>query len=173
MLLLVIVFLVIFFGFMAFTGAPYLPSKKSDVERAFSKLYRLSSRDVLVDIGSGDGMVLRIARQYGARAYGYEINPLLVLVSKWLSRGDARVTTYLANFWKKNLPVDTTVVYLFGDDRDIKRMYGYVEKQATILGRSVYLISYGFEVPGQKYRKKHQAHILYQVKPLQSDDELI
>ena len=64
-------------GFSAFMGAPYLPSHRRDVARAFDELYPLSSSDVLLDIGSGDGVVLRQASKRGARAIGYEIHPLL------------------------------------------------------------------------------------------------
>ena len=51
--------LIVFAGFTAFTGAPYVPSKPREVKRAFTKLYKLSAKDVVVDIGSGDGLVLR------------------------------------------------------------------------------------------------------------------
>ena len=90
--------LIVFAGFTAFTGAPYVPSKPREVKRAFTKLYKLSAKDVMVDIGSGDGLVLRAARRQGARAVGYEINPVLVLIAKWMSRHDAGVEVRLANF---------------------------------------------------------------------------
>ena len=77
-LLFAILAIVILVGFSAFTGAPYVPSHRRDVARAFRELYSLDANDVLVDIGSGDGVVLRQASQRGARAVGYEIHPLLV-----------------------------------------------------------------------------------------------
>ena len=107
-LLFAILAIVILVGFSAFTGAPYVPSHRRDVARAFRELYPLGANDVLVDIGSGDGVVLRQASKCGARAVGYEIHPLLVLLSRWLSRGDVRVAVYFANFWRVDLPNDTT-----------------------------------------------------------------
>lgn len=158
---------VVAMGLVVFTGAPYVPSKRRDIRQALTELYPLGSDDVLVDIGSGDGIVLRIARGYGARAVGYEINPLLVTVSWVLSRKDPAIKTRWGNFWRAELPPDTTVVYTFGDGRDIKKMYGFVQQQATRLGRSVSFISYGFAVPGATAVHQAGASFLYEVGPLQ------
>lgn len=157
--------IVLFVGFVALTGAPYLPSKFSDIQRAFRELYRLDENDVLVDIGSGDGIVLREASRLGAQAIGYEIHPLLVIVSRWLSRHDPRVTVQLANLWQKPLPDDVTVVYAFGDKRDIGRMLGRVQDEATRLGREIAFISYGFEIADRRPIKSVGAHHLYVVAP--------
>ena len=158
--------LVLAFGFMAFTGAPYLPSKRKDIERAFTELYKLTENDHVVDIGAGDGIVLRVASSRGARATGYEINPVIALIARFLSRGDSLVSVRVANLWSVAFPDDTTVVYVFGDTRDIKKMYAKVEEQATRLGRTLNLISYGFPVPGRQAVKKVGVSHLYRVEPL-------
>lgn len=158
---------IVLVGFVAFTGAPYVPSKRRDIARAFDELRKLGDDDVLVDIGSGDGVVLREASRRGARAVGYEIHPLLVAISKILSRGDTNVTVYIANFWRATLPSDTSVVYTFGDARDIEKMYAKVQKEATRLGRTIDFISYAFELRGVKPTKTVGAHHLYEIKPLQ------
>lgn len=155
------------FGFVVFFGAPYVPSKRGEVVRAFEELYPLAPDDTLVDIGSGDGIVLRLAAQRGAKAVGYEINPLLVLVSRWLSRSHPRVTVHLASFWSATLPQGTTVVYTFGDSRDIKKMLQKVEETASRLGRPIFFISYAIAVPGVQPVRKVGAHYLYRVAPLQ------
>jgi predicted RNA methylase len=108
MWLWVVAGIVVLAGFVAFTGAPYVPSKRRDVAKAFDELYPLTSKDVLVDIGSGDGIVLRMASKYGAKAIGYEIHPVLVLVSRLLSRRDKNVRVRLANFWRVPLPDTNT-----------------------------------------------------------------
>lgn len=153
-------------GFVAFTGAPYVPSKRRDVRRAFSELYPLSDKDVLVDLGSGDGIVLREASRLGARAVGFELHPILVVISKWLSRHDERVQVRQANLWRSKLPSDVTVVYIFGDGRDIAKMVAYVQKETNRLGHSVSLISYAFMTKDAPL-KTVGAHHLYQLKPLQ------
>lgn len=166
--LVVICCIVVGIGFVAFTGAPYVPSKRRDVRRALTELYPLSDRDVLVDIGSGDGIVLREASTRGARAVGYEIHPVLVLLARWLSRTDERVTVRQANFWRTDLPDDVTVVYTFGDGRDINKMAAYVQQQADRLGHELAFISYAFAT-SKTPDKTVGAHHLYIVKPLQDE----
>ena len=139
---------VLLFGFVAFTGAPYVPSRRRDLQKAFDELYRLKKTDVLVDIGSGDGVVLREASRRGARAIGYELQPLLVLISRWLS-----------------LPDETTVVYLFGDGRDIAKMVQYLQHETNRLGHDIWLLSYGFEAAGLTLHKTAGAHNLYLLQP--------
>ena len=166
MWLLVIFIVIVTFGFMAFTGAPYVPSKPKDLRRAFKELYPLGASDHLVDIGSGDGIVLRIASSCGARATGYEINPIINLIARVWSRHDSRVQAKFANFWTANFPDDTTVVYTFGDARDIGRMTQKVEDEASRLGHTLWFISYAFELPGYTAHKTVGAHHLYEIKPL-------
>ena len=153
------------FGFVAFTGAPYVPSRRRDLQRAFNELYQLKEADSLVDIGSGDGVVLREASRRGARAIGYELHPLLVLLSRWLSRGDKKVSVRLANFWRTPLPDDTTVVYLFGDGRDIAKMVQYLQCQTNRIDRDIWLISYGFEAADLELKRTVGAHNLYLLRP--------
>ncbi|NCU38372.1 hypothetical protein EOL96_04935 [Candidatus Saccharibacteria bacterium] len=164
---LILMGVVLLIGFVAFTGAPYVPSKRRDIVRAFSELYAIGPNDVLVDIGSGDGIVLRQASKLGAHAIGYEIHPILVVISRFLSRGDTRVRVVFANFWRKALPLETTVVYTFGDSRDINKMYQKIQHEAMRLNRELVFITYGFDVPSVKPVKQVGAHFLYKVKPLQ------
>lgn len=149
-------------------GAPYVPSHKKDVEGVFDKLYELSSDDLLVDIGSGDGKVCLAAARHGARAVGYEINPMLVLVARLRARNNPSVRFLLRDFWVSRLPSDTTVVYTFGDGRDIARMANYVEGEATRLGRPLHFLSYAFEVPGREAVGHTSSTYLYKLLPLQA-----
>lgn len=146
-------------------GAPYVPTRGRDVTRVFDEVYHLQSTDLLVDIGSGDGKVCVAAAKYGARAIGYEINPVLVLISRWRARRIDGVRFLLRDFWHSNLPADTTVVYVFGDSRDINRVADWVEQQATRLAKPLYLLSYAFEVPGRNVVARNKTHLLYEIKP--------
>lgn len=147
-------------------GAPYVPSRRADLKRAFTELYPLTKKDLLVDIGSGDGVVLRQAAACGARALGYELNPILVAISKVLSRkfGD-QIQIKLADFWYVKLPPETTIVYTFGESRDINRMYEKVKQEASRLQKPLYFISYGFEVADAKELKTDKSFHLYHVTP--------
>ena len=169
-IIIVICIVVLLFGFVVFRGAPYVPSKRRDIKRAFTALYPLGSSDVLVDIGSGDGVVLRAAAKQGARAVGYELNPILVLLSRWLSRKYTAITIKLADFWLTSLPSDVTVVYVFGESRDINKMAKKVAREAVKQGRSIAFISYGFTLRDAVPVKTVGPHHLYRFDPLQSKE---
>lgn len=153
----------------AFIGAPYVPSHTRQVRKAFRALRPLHGKDVLVDIGSGDGVVLREALRGGAgKVIGYEINPFLVVVAKLrLYKSGANSEVKLANFWHVSFPPEVTVVYTFGESRDIAKMYKKVEQEATRLDREIDFISYAFAVPGRACKTHRGSHYLYRVTPLQ------
>lgn len=168
MTLFVIAAIVLLVGFVAFTGAPYVPSRRKDLEQAFTELYQLTASDTLIDIGSGDGVVLRMASKYGAKAIGYEIHPVLVAVSRLLSRRDANISVRLRNAWHEPLPQEVTVVYAFSDSRDIGKLAAKLQRDANRIGKSFAFISYGFAIPKTKERKQVGAYYLYHFTPLQS-----
>ena len=167
-LIWVVIGVTILFSVVVLRGAPYLPSHKRDLKRAFTELYPIGAEDVLVDIGSGDGVVLRLAASHEAKAIGYEINPILVLVSSLLSIKSPSIQTKWRDFWQTSLPAEVTVVYVFGESRDIKKMAEYVKNESVRLQKSIWLISYAFEVPGMKYERAIGAHFLYKFKALHS-----
>lgn len=154
------------FGAVAFIGAPYVPSRKKYINQAFTELYNLSDRDLLVDVGSGDGIVLRQASKLGARAIGLEINPFLVAISGFLSRRDPRVTSKLANYWLSHLPDDTTVVYVFSVTRDIEKIANWVQSESNRLHKKINLISFGSGPSSISAIKSLGAYNLYQFCPL-------
>lgn len=166
--ILLIIF-VVAFGLVVFRGAPYVPSQKKYIKNAFTELYPLNSSDVLVDMGSGDGVVLRQAAKFGARAIGYEINPFLVLVTRFLSRRNDLIEVKLADFWLSHLPDDVTIIYVFAVTRDVKKMSQWVQKETNRLGRDIYLMSYGNEFKSLSLVKKLEAYNLYVFHPLQPD----
>jgi hypothetical protein len=164
----VVVLVVVFiFGVTVFRGAPYLPSQKKYIKLALTDLYLLSKNDVLVDIGSGDGVVLRQASKIGARAIGFEINPILVCISRFLSRNNKRVDVRLADFWSAHLPDKTTVVYVFTVGRDMKNIIKWMQKETNRIGRPISLISFGFGLRDIKVTKKIEPYYLYVFYPLQ------
>lgn len=165
-LLLGLFAVIVVFCLVVFRGPPYVPSKPSDVRLAFDELYSLGPDDLVVDIGSGDGLVLRAAARRGARGVGYELNPILVLISRWLNRKHTGLEVKLQDFWHAKVPRATTVIYVFGASRDIEKMASWVESQATRLGHELYFISYGFQLNRPVLRSRG-AHHLYQIDPLQ------
>ncbi|HUC96344.1 MAG TPA: hypothetical protein VMR16_01630 [Candidatus Saccharimonadales bacterium] len=167
---LLLIIMVIFFGVVTLRGAPYLPSKKKYINQALRELYPLTTKDVLVDIGSGDGIVLREAAKLGARAIGYEINPVLVLVSRCLSRKNKRIEVRLVDFWLTHLPNGTTIVYVFSIQRDMKKIMKWMQNETNRLNRPIYLMSFGFELGDMEPIKNVGAYNLYMFHSLQSGE---
>lgn len=145
LLLFISLVVVIFACFLlvVFRGAPYLPSHRSQVRRAFSELYPLGSKDTVLDLGSGDGTILAVAREYDAGAIGYEINPILWIQSKIRFRNTAKVTIELKDYnGVENLPSNVTVVYAFTTSRSIDTIGRKLQKWGK--HNNFVFISYGF-----------------------------
>lgn len=157
----IILFIVLIFGLVVFRGSPYVPSQKKYICQAFTKLYKITLKDTLVDIGSGDGVVLREAAKLGARAIGYEINPFLVLISRLLSTKYKKIKINLADFWLIKMPKDTTVVYAFSVTRDVARITKLLKNEVTRINHPVYLISYGSNFKELELIKTVGAYGLY------------
>lgn len=160
--------IVVLLGFSVFFGAPYVPSRRRDLTRMFDTLYPLTADDVVIDVGSGDGVILREASRRGARAVGYEISPLLVALSKILSRGDEKVTISMANFWLASFPEGTTIVYAFSVERDVRKLAKKLQDESNRLNKSLKLVTYGSPLIGVSAVREFEAYHLYDIHPLQA-----
>jgi hypothetical protein len=165
--------LVLLGGWVVFFGAPYVPSRTRDVTRVFDELYHLTDQDTLVDIGSGDGVVLQEAEKRGARAIGYEINPVLVVISRLRLRGSLRTRVLWRNMWWTSLPQETTVIYVFGESRDIDKIGKWIDRQTRQLQKTIYVVSYGFSFSDRQPLRRIQSHMLYQFTPLQNHESTV
>ena len=158
--------IVVLVGISVFFGAPYVPSLRRDLTRLFDELTPLGSEDVVLDIGSGDGVVLREISCRGAKAVGYEIHPLFVGISKLLSLGDKNVTVRWANAWTAPFPKDVTLVYAFAVGRDGVKLASKVQQEATLLDRPLTLVCYGNPLTGREPVRSFEAYHLYIFEPL-------
>jgi len=145
-------------------GAPFVPTRKKWIADAM-KLAKVGPGDVLVDLGSGDGTALTAALERGAqRAIGYEINPLLVIWSRLrLRRFGKRAAIKTGDFFRANLPADTTVIYLFQVEKVLKKIPDLIEKQrANIKTKKLRVVSFGAEIPGRKFVRELGGMSLYE-----------
>lgn len=164
--LIIVGILFIFFGLVVLFGAPYVPSQKKYAIQAFEH-FGIKKTDTLVDLGSGDGVILRIASRFGAKAVGYEINPILVFISKFLSVGDERVSVRLQSFWSVMLPDDVTIVYAFAVSRDGRKLTKLLQREANRLQRPLKLLCLGSPLKGIKIDETAEPYHLYVFHPLQ------
>jgi hypothetical protein len=115
---------------------------------------------------SGDGLVLREVSRCGARAVGYEIHPLFVIISKLFSVRDRHVSVKWANIWTAPFPNTVTVVYIFGVGRDGTKIIDKLQHETNQIGRSLILACYGNALPGIKPKQAAGAFYIYQFQPL-------
>lgn len=162
LLFLVVVAVVLLFGFVVLFGAPYLPTLTIRTKEAL-ELLDLKPGQTLVELGSGDGRVLRAAAERGIHAIGYELNPLLVIWSKITTRRYSHlVTVRLANFWTNPLP-QTDAIYVFLLDRYMKKLdKKIIQDTAKWDGKKqLKLVSFAFKIPGKKPIKEKNGLYLY------------
>ncbi len=159
MIWLVAFVIVLPFSLVLFFGAPYLPTRRRQSLQAL-KLLGLKKGELLVDLGCGDGAVLVEAAKQGIRGVGYELNPYVYIIAKirtWRYR--KLVSVKMKNFWKEQLPGDTSGVFVFLLDKYMLRLDN---KLSTELTKPANLVSYSFEIPGRKKQKTAGAMHLYQ-----------
>ena len=105
LLTLFVIFGTFFYIIPSFFGAAYEGSDRKTIEKMIRISGNLKGKKI-VDIGSGDGRIIIEFAEKGAKAEGYEINPLLVLFSRYkikkLNLQKKAKINYLS-FWKTNL----------------------------------------------------------------------
>lgn len=148
--------LFICFAMIVLVGAPYVPTKQKDLENIFTML-QLKKGVKVVDLGSGDGRVVKLAAQRGLRALGYELNPFLVLISRYRVRNFKHAHIKLADYWSADLS-DCRLVFIFSAQPYMNRL---TKKLNNELKRGSQVVSYGFHLPGRKIAKRIGAAYLY------------
>lgn len=145
------------FGFVVLFGAPYLPTLKPQIRTAFD-LLDLKPGQTLLELGSGDGRVMREAARRGLSVVGYELNPLLVLISlavTWRYRHSVRIVW--GNFWIRQWPPsDGAFVFLL--DRYMAKLDSKIKESKHGPKR---VVSYAFKMPGKKPAKTENGLHLY------------
>lgn len=133
-------------------GAP-LVSSKPEVARRMIDLLQIKPGQTVYDLGSGDGRLLILAAQNGAKAVGIEVNPYAVLWSyvRALLMGQLKnIRIIWGNYWGKDISqADALVVYA---------MPGFMPKLAkklhTELKKNTPVVSNSFAIPDLKLIKQ-------------------
>jgi hypothetical protein len=144
-----VVGVLLFLSFLAivFRGAPFVPTRRGDVEAVFS-VHSFKAGERFIDLGSGDGRLLMAAAERGIAATGFELNPFLAAYS-WLRvrRVHPRPVIRIADFWLTPLPKDTAVVFVFLAGPYMKKLDSKLQSESDRLNKPILLISYGMKVP--------------------------
>lgn len=123
-----------------------------DVVNAMLDLAEVTEKDVVYDLGSGDGRIPLAAGGRGARAVGIEIDPELVEQSRARVRGQGlteRVTIRRGDMFKQDLtPATVITVYLK------PLVNAQLRPQLDQLRPGTRIVSHMFSMPGAKPTKK-------------------
>lgn len=137
--------LVAFIPFFSRIGAPYVPTHPKTVETMLA-LMKTGLHTRVADLGSGDGRLVIASAREGAESHGYEINPLLV----WLSRSRIKkagvsgsATIIWANFWHHDFSA-YDVIFIYGVVNIMPRLEAKLLKELKPGSR---VISNGFIFP--------------------------
>ena len=125
-------------------GALFVPASQKNIQ-AFLKSIPMSPNDIFVDLGCGDGRVLRAARRcYDVKALGFDINPLAFILAGILCFRDRGIQIKWGNFLHADLSgADIIFCYLFPD---VLKNLG--EKFREELHPGAKIVSCNFPIPG-------------------------
>lgn len=160
----IILILLITYAYGSWRGAPWVPSKKMDVER-FIKLAQISEGKVVYDLGCGDGRILQAVVDAGGMAKGFELSLLPYLMAKIkLFKNRRKCRIEYGDFWFKNLG-DADVVYIFLMPKIYEKL---VKKFKDELKKGTKIVSYVWPLPGMEPIKidkaeKHPQLYLYEM----------
>ena len=157
MLVIVLIFLAIvsagagyFLAKLFVTKVPYVSTSKK-VAKEMVKLARISPGIQVYDLGCGNGKILFLASEYGARCTGYELIRPLVWWAKFKNRLHRKQITFLcSDFFKADLhDADVIFCYLFPGAMD-----RFFREKFPELRSGTKIISHGFPILELKPVKK-------------------
>ncbi|XP_065222700.1 ATP synthase subunit C lysine N-methyltransferase [Planococcus citri] len=126
---------------------PYVPATSTQMSNVMKALRNRSGK--LVDLGSGDGRIVRLATAHGFEAVGVELNIWLILYSRFSSFTNGLSSSakfYRKNIWSFDLKPYSNVI-LFGAEN----MMDVMEKKlATELSNGSVVITCRFPLPNFK-----------------------
>jgi len=153
--------LIFVFSFVIFFGAPYLPTLKKQTTEALD-LLDLKEGQTLLELGSGDGRVLREAARRGIKSLGYELNPILYIYSKIRCRKFAPLITVLfGNYWTKPLPA-ADGIYVFLLNRYMTKLDTKINQE---MKHPLKVVSFAFAFPNRTPTKTQNGLMLYEFSP--------
>jgi len=97
--------------------------------------------DVVIDLGAGDGKVVREAAERGAHALGVELSPILWGVAKLRTLGRPRAQIIFGNFYNRRFP-EATILFAFLMPNNMPRVRQWLATQDFPHGR--YFLAYAF-----------------------------
>jgi SAM-dependent methyltransferase len=148
------------------SGQPWVPAAEKRIHSAL-ELAALKPGEILYDLGSGDGRVLiAAARDFGARAVGVELSPLLCALAciKFQSAGVGhRVRLHCGSYYNTD-PGNADVVYIYLTSGNANRLS---KKLASELKPGARVVSVSADLSGWQPNKidREELIFLYNIPP--------
>lgn len=155
-LLLYIIYLLLYS--MIF-GAPYAATRERKMNIMLD-LLNLTTKDKFVDLGSGDGRFVIAAAKKGAESYGYEMNPVLVMISRNNIRKEKlsnKAKIYWKSYWNVNLREYNTAA-VFGIKHIMPSLGKKLKKELKSGSR---IVSNHFKFPNWQESERKENLYLY------------
>jgi SAM-dependent methyltransferase len=154
--LLIIIFLLLILSWVWPPDSPWAPwwQMPSDVIKRMCTMAKITSKDVVYDLGCGTGKALiYVSKTYHTKGVGIEIDPIRFQLAKWnvLKSGQkGKVTLIRKNFFDVNLtPANVIFVYLV--PAALKRL---TPKFLRELKPGTKFISYVYPMPEELFKGK-------------------
>lgn len=156
-LFIVVVLILMLFGFVLLFGAPYLPILKPQLIAAL-ELIDLKEDGHLLELGCGDGRVLIAAAKQGYIVTGYELNPILAFIA-WVRtrKYKKQVKVVCGNFWNGTLP-EADGIFVFLLPKYMNRLDTKITQEFC---NPVKLVSFAFKIPDRKIAVEKDGVFLY------------
>jgi SAM-dependent methyltransferase len=153
----VLIGIVLAFGLVVLVGAPYLPTLNEQKRSALDML-DLQPGQTMLELGSGDGRMLKAAAERGLHVVGYELNPLLVIFSVLLTwKYKKQVRVVWGNYWHKDWP-KAEGIYTFLLSKYMPKLDKKIIQE---YGENVKLVSFAFEIPNRQPVRSEKGLFLY------------
>jgi hypothetical protein len=146
-----------------FIGASFEVTKDEQLKKMI-KFARVKKGEKVAELGSGDGkLVLKFAK-LGAEVHGYEINPFLVLLSRWKIRNEGlqkKAFVHWKSFWRVDLG-SYDVVLTFQVGYIMKRLERKLKREVR---EKIKVVSNNWKFPNMKCLKEEDKVYLYEIEP--------
>lgn len=142
--------------YAAFTSGPFVPSARKR-HRTMLKLADLSKKDVVYDLGCGDGRLVFSASKFVKMAIGYDLSIPLVLYGKLISLFYPRTSIRWGNIWTQDYS-HANVIFCYLLPGAMKQFYKEVWPN---LKKGTRVVSNAFEMHDVKHKEAEDKVYLY------------
>lgn len=159
-LILIIIFLILLLSMVWPPDSPWAPNwgTSKEVAKAECCLAKVTSRDLIYDLGSGGGLALiTAAKLFDAKGIGVEIDPIRYFISKLRASTNGvsdKLTLKRGNLFDENL-TPASVVFVYLVPKTLNRLIPKFKKE---LKKGTRIVSYKYEInlPLKKEDKKNK-----------------